>query len=120
MILSAAVKYSRLRGGTDLAKGKSGKKRSFAEILTGEYDVPAEMLSGGCFVEIRGRHRVSVRGCRRVVLYSPVKVVLKMKKEMLQICGKRLSCSTYFAGAMAIEGIIDSVSFLRELEEVEG
>ena len=102
-----------------MAKEKNRIKRGFAEILTGEYDVPAEMLSGGCFVEIRGRHRVSVRGCRRVILYSPAKVILKMKKEMLQICGKRLSCATYFAGAMAVEGIIDSVSFLRELEEVE-
>ena len=99
--------------------GKKKKKRSLAEIMTSEYDFPAEILSGGCFVEIRGRNRVSVRGCRRIIFYSPVKVILKMKKEVLQVCGKRLSCVTYFAGAIAVEGIIDSVSFIREHGEVK-
>ena len=93
-------------------------KRSFSEFLTCECDIPGELVSGGCYVEIRGRNSVKVRGCRRIVVYSPVKVVLKMKRELLCVSGKRLSCVTYLAGAVSVEGIIDSVSFLRE--ETEG
>ena len=95
-----------------------GLKRSFSEFLTCECDIPGELVSGGCYVEIRGRNNVKVRGCRRIVVYSPVKVVLKMKRELLCVSGKRLSCVTYLAGAVSVEGIIDSVSFLRE--ETEG
>ena len=103
-----------------MQKEKHKIRRSFSELMTCDYDIPAEILSGGCYVEIRGRNRVSVRGCRRIILYTPTKVILKMKREMLRVCGKRLSCVTYFAGAIAVEGIIDSVSFLRELTEGEG
>ena len=102
-------------------KCKSGGiKRSFSELLTCEYDIPGELTSGGCYIEIRGRNCVRVRGCRRIVVYSPVKVVLKMKNEMLCVCGKRLSCVTYLAGAISVEGIIDSVSFLHgTMEEMK-
>ena len=97
-------------------KRKNGAiRRSFSEFLVCECDVPGELVSG-CYVEIRGRESVRIRGCRRIVSYSPVKVVLKLKSELLCVCGKRLSCLTYFAGAISVEGIIDSVSFLRECE----
>ena len=95
---------------------KGGLKRSFSEILTCEYDIPGELVAGGCYVEIRGRNCVRVRGCRKIMVYSPTKVVLKMKRDILCVGGKRLSCLTYFAGAISVEGIIDSVSFLRQCE----
>lgn len=97
---------------------KKSLKRSFSEMLVCECDVPGEILAGGCFVEIRGRNSVRIRGCMRIILYSPCKIVLKMKREILQVCGKRLTCVTYFAGAISVEGVIDSVSFLREGAEV--
>lgn len=95
------------------------EKRSIAELLACDYDIPAEVLCGGCFVEMRGRYCVSVRGCRKIILYSESKVILKMKREILQILGKRLSCITYTAGAVTIEGIIDSVSYVRDRCEEE-
>ena len=87
-------------------------KESLVEKLVGGYDVPPEILCGGCFAEIRGRNQVTVRGCRRVVKYSPEAVVLKMKRESIVIVGKRLRCLTYFSGAVTVEGIIDTFSFL--------
>lgn len=92
-------------------------KRSLSEFLACDCDVPGELLSGGCFVELRGRNSIRVRGCRRIIFYSPCRVVLKMKKEILEVQGKRLSCVTYFAGAVSVEGLIDSVSFRREKGE---
>ena len=95
-------------------KCKKGRaKRSFSEFLTCECDIPGELVSGGCYVEIHGRNCVKVRGCRRILVYSPTKVVLKMKREVLCVCGKKLSCLTYLAGAISVEGIIDSVSFVH-------
>jgi sporulation protein YqfC len=89
------------------------EKRGLAELLAFEQDIPAELLCGGCFLELHGRNQLSVRGCRRIVLYTPTKIILKMKKDMLAVCGKRLSCVTYLAGAVTVEGLIDSVSFLH-------
>ena len=91
---------------------KRGIKRSFSELLVSECDIPGELVSGS-YVEIRGRLSVRIRGCRRIVSYSPSKVVVKLKRELLCVSGKRLTCLTYFAGAISVEGIIDSVRFLR-------
>ena len=91
---------------------RASDKESLVEKLVGGYDVPPEILCGGCFAEIRGRNHVTVRGCRRVVKYSPEAVVLKMKRESIVIVGKRLRCLTYFSGAVTVEGIIDTFSFL--------
>lgn len=99
---------------------KSRVKRSFSEFLTCDCDIPGELASGGCYVEIHGRNCVKVRGCRRILVYSPTKVVLKMKREVLCVSGKKLSCLAYFAGAISVEGIIDSVSFAHgEMGEKE-
>ena len=93
------------------------KKRPLLERLAIEKDVPPELLSGGCFAEIRGRYSAVIRGCRRILSYSETRVVLKMKKEMLAVTGKRLTCVSYLAGAVAVEGLIDSVEFLKGEKE---
>ena len=95
-----------------MAKGKRDV-RGFVERLVEDKDVPSELLCGGCFIEIRGRNGMTVRGCRRVVKYSPDEVVLKMKRETIVIGGKRLRCLTYLSGAIVIEGMIDALGFSR-------
>ena len=89
------------------------QKRPFKEWLAVERDIPPELLSGGCFIEIRGRNSVVVRGCRRILVYSDTKVVLKMKKDIVSVEGKRLTCISYLAGAVSVEGFVDSVNFSR-------
>ena len=98
---------------------KKRERRGFAELLACEQDIPPEILCGGCFIELRGRNQLVVRGCRRIVVYTPTKIILKLKRELLEVCGKRLSCITYLAGAVTVEGLVDSVAFLRgEREEI--
>ena len=94
-------------------------KRSFSEFLTCECDIPGELISGGCHIEMKGRNCMKIRGCRKIISYSPNKVVMKMKREVICVIGKRLTCLTYFAGAVSVEGIIDSVSFLHGTEAPE-
>ena len=89
------------------------QKRPFKEWLAVERDIPPELLSGGCFIEIRGRNSVVVRGCRRILVYSDTKVVLKTKKDIVSVEGKRLTCISYLAGAVLVEGFVDSVNFSR-------
>ena len=93
-------------------RGTSERGRArFIERIIGESDSPLETLCGGCFAEIRGRHSVTVRGCRRILRYSHEQVILKMKRDLVVISGKRLVCLTYFSSAVTVEGLIDSFSF---------
>ena len=87
-------------------KESNKEKRTLAERLAIDMDVPPELLSGGCFIEIRGRNSVVVRGCRRILTYSETKVSLKLRRESVEITGKRLTCISYLAGAVAVEGYI--------------
>ena len=95
-------------------KESKKEKRTLAERLAIDMDVPPELLSGGCFIEIRGRNSVVVRGCRRILTYSETKVSLKLRRESVEITGKRLTCISYLAGAVAVEGYIDAVTFLKK------
>ena len=94
-------------------KGKrSMEKRALAERLCIDCDLPPELFSGGCFIEIRGRNSVVLRGCRRILGYSETKVSLKMKNDVVEVLGRRLTCISYLAGAVSVEGFIETVSFL--------
>ena len=100
---------------------KANKREGFLATLANDYDIPPELLHGGCFIEMRGRNNVVVRGCRRIIKYSTERVVLKMCRYSLIVTGKRLACLTYFSGAVSVEGIIDSISFCSgEVRENEG
>ena len=103
-----------------MKENKKGKKRTLVERLTVEHDIPPELLTGGCFIEIRGRNSVVVRGCRRILTYSESRVTLRLRNEALEVTGKRLTCISYLAGAVAVEGLVDSVSFLRREGEENG
>ena len=94
-------------------KRSGRKKRPFAEWLAVERDMPPELLSGGCFIEIRGRYAVIVKGCRRILTYSETRVVLKTRRDVVAVMGKRLTCVSYLAGAVSVEGLIDSVEFVK-------
>ena len=96
-----------------MKKRDNGNKRTVVERLVGDYDLPPELLCGGCFIEIRGRNSVTVRGCRRIVRYTPESVVLRMHKNTVEVTGKRLTCITYLAGAVIVEGMVDSVGFVK-------
>lgn len=99
------------------SKKSKNKKRPLMERLAVDHDVPPELLSGGCFIEIRGRNSVVVRGCRRILAYSDTRVALKTRRETVTVTGKRLTCISYLAGAVSVEGLIDSVEFLRGEKE---
>ena len=93
---------------------KKMERRTLLEYLTVAGDIGGDSLAGDIYLEMRGRNSLLVKGCRRILQYSPVSIVLEVKKDTLTIEGKRLVCTSYHSGGIGIEGVIFSLSFNTE------
>ena len=93
-------------------KQKIGKE-SIREKVGKRLEIDAGMICGGALVEIRGRNRVEISGVKRIVSYTSERIELALVKEILSIAGQRLECIFYRSGEVAVEGKIQSVSFLE-------
>ena len=81
------------------------------ERISRALDVPPDLLPGGSLLEIRGREAMTVRGSGKILVYTPEQVCVELGKGVLSVKGKRLVCTTYYLGALGIEGRIETVSF---------
>ena len=80
------------------------------EWLSLKLDIPSDIMSGGMRVELRGRNSMTVHGCRKILGYSPDRIILQMKDCIIEVCGACLVCISYLAGAVGIEGRICAVT----------
>ena len=80
-------------------------------------ELPSDALIGEARVEMRGRHTLFMQGCRRILKYSPEEMVIAGKDFSISIKGERLVCSTYYNGAVTVEGLICGVSLHGHWEE---
>ncbi|MBE6693254.1 MAG: hypothetical protein E7589_00615 [Ruminococcaceae bacterium] len=96
-----------------MSQDKQEKKRqsSLSDWMIDRLDIPADVLSGGLRAELRGRHSLTVHGCKKIEEYTSNCIRLSVKKSMLCVRGCDLVCISYLAGAVGIEGRIDSLSF---------
>ncbi len=100
------------------------KRNSFAENhpsllewLAVKLDMPADVLSGGVRLDMRGRNTLTVHGCTRILDFSPCEIRLSLGDCALTVVGERLICTSYLAGAVGIEGKINSICFCdREVD----
>ena len=100
------------RGKTSRApRGGDGGRPTLAEWLAVKLDVPADALDGGIRLDMRGRHTLTVHGCRRILDFSPCEIRLSLGSCSLTVWGQRLICTAYLAGAVGIEGYICGVRF---------
>ncbi len=90
------------------------EKVGLREKLCKNLDIPPDLLPGAGLVEIRGQNAVMVKGCGRILVYTSDEIRVALKKGYLRICGKRLVCTSYYAGAIGIEGLICGVLFEEE------
>lgn len=81
------------------------------ERISRALDVPPDLLPGGSLLEIRGREAMTVRGSGKILVYTPEQVCVELGHGVLSVKGKRLVCTTYYLGALGIEGRIEMVSF---------
>ena len=91
------------------------KGEGIRDRLTRRLDLPPDLLGSGGLVEIRGRGTVTVRGGGRILRYTPKEIRISMPRCVLSIRGERLICTSYYRGAIGVDGVIGGVFF----EEVE-
>lgn len=70
-------------------------------------------LENGVMVELRGQGAVAVRGCRRILTYSPDVIRLDTLDGAITLVGDGLTCTTYASDLIGIEGRIGGVYFDR-------
>lgn len=68
-------------------------------------------------VVLRGQSEASVYGCRKILLYTPQKICLALRKRSLCILGESLSCSAFSGGAVTVEGRIETVRYEKTVAE---
>ncbi|PWM34844.1 MAG: hypothetical protein DBX65_06610 [Oscillospiraceae bacterium] len=87
------------------------QRRRLPEWLAVRLDLPPDILRGGMRAELRGRNLLTVQGCRRILTYTPTCIRLQMKDTVLAVRGRRLGCTSYLAGAVGVDGLVESLSF---------
>ena len=95
---------------------KSNDKNTLSERICRALDLPADLLPNRTTVEIHGRSAVKICGGGAILLYSPceIRVALKGDSSWISVKGVSLCCNSYNAGAVGIDGRIQSVSFESE------
>ncbi len=70
-------------------------------------------------VELLGNFAATVHGCKKIVQYSPEKIKLAMKKKgsAVTLEGSGLVCTSFFVGAVVVEGKIERVELSESVGE---
>lgn len=87
------------------------ERRPLTEWLAVKLDIPADTLTHGLRLDMRGRNTLTVHGCTGILDYSPCGIRLALTDGTLTVCGQRLICTSYLAGAVGIDGRICSLQF---------
>ncbi len=80
-------------------------KREVIKQLSRHFLQPA----GGEQVTLHGDTGAEIIGCRRILSYSPERIVLQVGRRKLILNGRGMVCSSFTAGALWIRGRIRSV-----------
>ena len=102
-------------------KDKSKNGRGFGGIkkfIEDKTELPSDILEGEFSLEIRERSVLYMRGCRRIIKYSPDEMIMAARGFEVRIRGERLICTSYNCGAITVEGDIFGVD-LANWEECE-
>lgn len=86
-------------------------KLGFPERICRALDIEPDVLPHSSLVQIRGRSAVTISGGGKILDYTDSEIKIALKKGAIAIRGKRLSCASFCAGKVRIEGRIEGVSF---------
>ena len=93
-------------------RGKNGgEEMGWRERMSRALDMPPDLIGQGSLVEIRGRGMMTVRGNGKIFVYTPDEISVALCDGVLTVHGRRLVCTSYYVGAIGIEGKIDEVIF---------
>ena len=94
-------------------RGDTGREGAvgWRERMSRALDMPPDLIGRGSLVEIRGRGMMTVRGNGKILIYTPSEIAVELHDGILTVRGRRLVCTSYYVGALGIEGKIDEVIF---------
>ena len=87
------------------------EKLSIVERVQRALDIPPDVISRECMIELRGRSLVTVHGCLRISRYLPSEIRLRTASGEVVIVGESLLCVSFASGCVGIEGRVEGVSF---------
>ena len=90
---------------------ENDRRPTLPEWLAVKLDIPADVTGDGLRLDMRGRHTLTVHGCRKILDFTPCEVRLALESSTLTVSGRRLICTAYLAGAVGIAGYICAVTF---------
>ena len=89
-------------------KDKDNEKKSVRECIRRALEI--EDINCGDLLELRGREDLTVSGCKKILAYTESEIRLLLCEYILVIRGTGLSCASYYAGAVRVEGKISSLT----------
>jgi len=90
---------------------KNKKRNSFIEHIESKLDIPGDIING-IHIDIRGRNNITIRGCKKILLYTENELRIKLDGEVVCVRGEKLYCTAYHSCAIEIDGYIYDVRFL--------
>lgn len=63
-------------------------------------------------IVLRGQGSGTVYGCRRILHYSPERILLQSGKRIVEISGRGMICTAFSGGSASLKGRILGVSFV--------
>jgi hypothetical protein len=88
---------------------KKKKAGGFVRFLEEKTSLPSDAFARDSSIEIRERRELCMRGCRRIIKYSPDEMILAGRGFEVRIRGEGLVCTSYNYGAVTVEGEISGV-----------
>lgn len=87
------------------------KAKDFFTRLGERLDIPREALPGSFGLTLAGQNELVVRGCKRILAYTPSEVMLAVGGTVLTVEGERLLCTAFGAGCVTVNGIVQALRF---------
>ena len=93
---------------------KKKKSICLSERLMKLVDFPTEAAGDVSKVEIKGDYEVYVTGCESIVELERDRIVIKTKRQTVDIIGEELEISEFLASGICAAGIVTEVRFTRD------
>ena len=74
----------------------------------------SELLPTGETVVLYGDRRMTVQGCKKILVYSTSEICLRLKNCVLTVRGKDLICSCFSGGCTTLQGKILCVEYQKD------
>jgi len=66
-------------------------------------------------VDMSDMHHITVRGCKRIVYYSPFLISVSIGNKYINVCGDALFCHTFSYSDIGVEGNIKCIFFSEKI-----